>query len=907
MAVAHPAWHALPAAEAASRLGVPPAVGLSTAEAALRAARHGPNALPEPRSRSRVSIFFAQVRSPLIYLLLLAAAVAAAMDETTDAVVIVAVVLLNAAVGAFQEGRAERSLAALRRLVVVRTRVRRDGAERELDARELVPGDVLVLSTGDRVGADARLLEAEGLRAAEAALTGESQPVDKDPAPLPEATDLAERRNMAYAGTHVTAGRGTALVVATGLGTELGRIATLTAAAEEPPTPLARRIDRFSRFLLVVAAVLLAVVVGGGVLRGVALGDIVLVGISQVVSLVPEGLPVALTIALAVGVRRMSLRGAIVRRLSAVETLGSVTTICTDKTGTLTRNEMTVVEVRRPGAATAAVEGRGYAPEGRFVVDGTPTDPLADADLRAVLEAFALCNDAVLSRDADDPARWHAVGDPTEAALVTLAEKAGIDVAALRRARPRTAEVAFDATTRRMATAHAGDGGPCVVVKGAPDAVLALCGAVRLDGRDAPLDEAAARDVLAAVDAMAARALRVLAVARATDATLAGGVESLRGRGVLLGLVGQIDPPRAEVAAAVAECRTARVRPVMVTGDQLATGVAVAREIGLVDGHATARTGAELDAADPAALAGETARVGVWARVRPEQKLRIVEALQARGEVVAMTGDGVNDAPALARADVGVAMGLSGTEAAREASKVVVTDDNFATIVAAVREGRIVGRNLRKAILLQLSTSVAEVLILLGALFLGFPVPFTAAQILWNNVVTETVITVNLVLEPAEGDEMRTAPPPVDEPLLPGFSLLRAALMALVIAGSVLGFYAWHLSRDLPFAQTQTATFTVLAVCEWANVLNVRSARRSGLDRSIFLNPWLVGGLVVANLLQAAVVFVPALNAVFRTTPIPWGEVVAIGLAGSVVLWVEEARKAGARWRGRRAATGGAT
>ena len=407
------------------------------------------------------------------------------------------------------------------------------------------------------------------------------------------------------------------------------------------------------------------------------------------------------------------------------------------------------------------------------------------------------------------------------------------------------------------------------------------------------------RAVVATADSMAARALRVLAAAVVEGGDLDGGLAGLAGRATFLGLVGQTDPPRDGVAAAVAECRAASVRAVVVTGDQLATGVAVAREIGLARDGDLARTGADLDRAAVETLAAEAGAVTVYARVRPEQKLRIVEALQARGEVVAMTGDGVNDAPALARADVGIAMGRSGTEAAREASKVVLTDDDFATIVAAVREGRVVGRNLRKAILLQVSTSIAEVLVLLGAIFLGMPLPFTAAMILWNNVVTETVITVNLVLEPGEGDEMRTPPPPLAEPLMGREALWRAALMSLTIAASVLGFYAWHLQQGLALAVTQTAAFTVLAVCEWFNVLNVRSARHTALDRSLLRNPWLVGGLVLANLLQAAVVFLPPLQAVFHTTALPFVEVLAIGATGSLVLWAEEVRKWAVRRRTR--------
>jgi magnesium-transporting ATPase (P-type) len=826
--------------------------------------------------------------------------VSAALAEWTDAAVILAVVTLNAVVGAFQEGRAERSLAALRRLVVLHVRVRRDGGETIVDARDLVPGDVLVLAAGDKVGADARVVGAENLRLAEAALTGESAPVDKHPAALPADTALAERRNMAYAGTHVTAGRGVAVVASTGAATELGRIAQLTAAAVEPPTPLARRIDRFGRALLVVAGVLFAVVLATGLLRGLPFHEVLVVGISQIVSLVPEGLPVALTIALAVGVQRMARRGAIVRRLSAVETLGSVTTICTDKTGTLTRNEMAVVEVRAPGEPAFRVRGEGYEPKGRFDAGGEEGDPAALPGTRRLLEALALCNDATISPPSPESRAWTPVGDPTEAALVTLASRAGLDLDALRRERPRTGEIPFESGRRSMATEHDVGGRRVVYVKGSPDAVLPLCRAMRSGGEVTDLTPAAREGVAASVQSLASGALRVLAACEVEGADVKAGYEALRGQGVFLGLVGEIDPPREEVPKAVAECRSAGIRPVMVTGDEIATGVAIAREVGLSGEADLARSGADLDALGPDGLRREVDRIAVYGRVRPEQKLRIVEALQARGEVVVMTGDGVNDAPALAQADVGVAMGLSGTEAAREASKMVITDDDFATIVAAVREGRIVYRNLRKAILLQLSTSVAEVLILLGALFLGMPLPLAAVQILWNNVVTETVITINLVLEPGEGDEMSVAPVPVGESLLPRDALWRAALLCVAIAGAVLGIFAWHLARHDDFALAQTATFTMLAVCEWFNVLNVRSATRTALEPSIFRNRWLVGGLLVANLLQMAVVFLPSMNAVFHTVPLPLTEVLLIAAVGSLVLWTDEIRKAVVRARARR-------
>lgn len=886
------AWHALRGAEALEELGSDAQAGLACAEVAARTEHYGPNALPEHDHRSWLAVFLHQFESPLIYLLLGVGALAFLLGEVSDAVVILVAVLLNAVIGAFQEGRAERSLAALRKLAGVQTRVVRQGREEVLDARAVVPGDVLLLAAGDAVAADARLVEAAALQVAESALTGESLPVDKDPAALPHDTLLAERACMVFAGTHVTGGRARAVVVATGLATEIGRIASLAAEAVEPRTPLERRIQAFGKAIVVAALVMFLLILGIGTLRGLPLGEILMIGICQVVGMVPEGLPVAMTVALAMGVQRMARRRAIVRRLSAVETLGSTTVICSDKTGTLTRNEMTVTALYLPGRSEIAVSGVGYASEGGFAQDGRELRAETDPELRALLEAGVLCNDAqLLAPDADDP-RWRALGDPTEAALVTLAVKGGVSLEELHGRCPRRAEIPFDVAAKMMATQHDGSGRSRLVIKGAPEVLLDLCGSAHRGGERVPFEGALQDEARAAAERMAGRALRVLAIASVDDAVIdAGGFAAYRGRATLLGLVGQIDPPRAEVRAAVDACRAAGIRAVMVTGDHKATGLAVARALGIARDGDRAVDGRELASLGEAELARDIEHISVFARVHPAQKLRIVAAYQAKGEVVAMTGDGVNDAPALVRADVGVAMGITGTEVAKEAAKIVVTDDNFATIVAAVEEGRVVYRNIKKTVLFLFSTSAAEVVVLFLAILLGYPPPFAAVQILWNNLVTEGLITVNLVMEPPEGDEMGQRPIAADEPLLTRALLMRMVLMASAITLSTLGWFAARLAMGIPEAQVRSETFTLLVVCEWFNVANCRSEWKSALDLRMLANRWLIGGLLLGNALHIAIIFWTPLGRVFHTVPFGLDIVLELGLVGSLVLWVEELRK----------------
>lgn len=887
----HP-WYAMDPAAAVERLGSNRETGLSSDTAARRAVEYGPNALPETARRSTLLLFLRQFLSPLIYVLFAAAALAAGMGHWGDAVVILGVLMANALIGTYQEGRAERSMAALRKLSTLQARVIRDGCELAVAARDLVPGDILVFVAGDAVVADARLLEASALAAAEATLTGESVPVSKAIASLPVATGLADRHNMVFSGTYITAGRARAMVTATGVHTEVGGIARLTEGAEEAKTPLEMRIAQLGRYLVVAALALFGLVMALGLARGLPFGEVLMVAISQMVSVIPEGLPVAMTIALAVGMQHMAGRGAIIRRLSAVETLGAITVICSDKTGTLTRNEMTVSALWFPGGRAIDITGVGYAPEGELVSTGIARSS-TDVELAQLLEAIVLCNDAELVPPDDESAPWTVLGDPTEAALLVVAAKAGVEAGTLRRSRPRMAEIPFDSDAKMMATRHGGTAGTeTIYLKGAPEAVLRLCSR---DGQDALR---AARE---AVEKMAGRALRVLAVARIDDCPLdaVAGFDELAGRATLLGLVGQIDPPREEVKLAVAACRAAGIRTIMVTGDHKLTGLAIARELGIALDGDRGIDGVELERMNDAELLKGLENIAVFARVHPAQKLRIVAALQSRGDVVAMTGDGVNDAPALASADVGVAMGITGTEVAKSAAKVVITDDNFATIVGAVEQGRVVYRNLKKVILFLFVTSADEVLVLLLALLAGYPLPLAAVQILWINIVTESTLTVNLVMDPPGGDEMMDAPVPRNDRLLDKAMLWRIATLVPMAVVATFGWFVWRLSNGVQYEVVRTETFTILALCQWFNVLNCQSASHSALTFGILRNRWLIGGLALSIVLQGAVLYWPPLTALFHIVPIPPADLLPLVALASCVLWGEELRKWATRMRGK--------
>jgi Ca2+-transporting ATPase len=612
------------------------------------------------------------------------------------------------------------------------------------------------------------------------------------------------------------------------------------------------------------------------------------------VSVVPEGLPVAMTIALAVGMQRMALQGAVVRRLGAIETLGSTSVICSDKTGTLTRNEMTVARLWLPDTEMMEVSGEGYAPEGVIARGGLPINEAMRRSLHPLAESLLLCNDAsLLPPDAGHP-RWHILGDPTEAALLTLAGKLGSGMEEVRGRWQRVSEMPFHPASKIMATLDRnGDSLFRISLKGAPEVIIPLCARAGSAGGVMPLDLTMKAKALGIAGEMSGQALRCLAVAAWDHPLLLeqDGVEQFAGKLTLLGLVGQMDAPREEVAEALESSASAGVRTIMLTGDHKATGLAIARKLGIAKEGDIVMEGSELESLPDDALPDALRRISVFARVYPEQKLRIVEALQAGGEIVAMTGDGVNDAPALARADVGVAMGISGTEVAKSASRIVLTDDNFATLIAAIREGRIVYRNIKKVILFLFATSLDEVMVLLLALFSGHPLPLAAVQILWINVVTESVATVNLVMEGAEGDEMRHPPVPPDDPLLDREMMKRLLVMVSSSVLVVFGFYVWRLSTGVPFVLVQSETFTLMAVSQWFNVLNCRNRIRSAVDSRVFRNVWLTGGLLCGILLQLIVIYSEPLNRYFHTTPIPLRDLLLLIALGSFVLVPEEIRK----------------
>lgn len=873
--------HSLPGEELLASLESNLQTGLGTAEVEARLERFGPNILPTSLPTPVWMVFLRQFKSPLIYLLMVAAAIALWMGRSIDAGVILSVVFLNALVGSIQEGRARRSMEALRRLAENHATVMRAGTRTSIPATGLVPGDIVLLAAGDAVSADCRLIDSRALEAGESVLTGESMPVRKSPEPLAIETPAMDRKNMLFSGSEITSGRGTAMVVATGLHTELGRISTLTEKAPDQPTPLELRILQFGRWLVGAAVGLFFLLMGLGLWRGLPWDDILMVAISQMVSMVPEGLPVALTIALAVGMQRMARSGAIVRRLSAVETLGSTSVICTDKTGTLTGNEMTATEVRLPDGKRIDVEGVGYAPRGALKHEDRETFEESDPRLLSLLEAAALCNDARLAAPEQSGEHWKPVGDPTEAALLTLSMKACLDLGKLASEWPRRAEIPFDPSIRMMATHHVNaDGRHRVFIKGAPEAVLPLC--MDLDHEQ----------ILRAVDDMAHRALRVLAVADAeAPFNEEADFSQFQGRATFLGLVGQMDPPRPETRAAIEECKLAGIRPVMVTGDHKTTGLEIARMISLAGDADEAVDGRQLEAMDDPELQRHIDRIAVFARVQPEQKLRIVEALRSRGLVVAMTGDGVNDAPALAAADVGVAMGMKGTEVAKNASEIVLTDDNFSTIVKAVEEGRLVYANIQKLLLFLFTTSLHEILMLVAALLLDYPPPLAAVQILWINVVTEGVLSVNLVMESAEDGAMRRRPIALGAPLVTPEMGRRMLLIVPAMVAVSLGYFTARLESGAPFPQVQTETFTLVALCQWFNVLNCESAIQSSLSLRIFRNTWLLGGLVLGMGLQLLVVYAPAMNRFFQTVPIDAPTLLLLVALASLVLWTEELRK----------------
>ena len=871
-------WHALAAREVVRALETS-AQGLAPEEAARRLRESGPNALPQARRQHPVLRFLAQFNNALIYFLLAAAVAAAVLAHFVDAAVIVAVVVVNAVIGFIQEGKAEEALAAMHRMISPQAAVLRAGARRSIAVAELVPGDIVLLEAGDRVPADLRLTRARGLLIDEALLTGESLAAEKAEDAVAESAALGDRSGMAYSGTLVAAGRGTGVVVATGLATEIGRISTLLQSVEQLTTPLLRQINRFAVrftwFTLAAAVLVFAFAVG---VRGFGWAEALMAVVALAVSAIPEGLPAVITITLAIGVQRMAARKAVIRRLPAVETLGATSVICSDKTGTLTRNEMTARRVVA-GGHEVAVSGAGYVPEGELEAVGHDDDAAAVAAAVPLMRCGLLCNDAHLRRQE---AGWAVEGDPMEGALVALAMKAGLNAEHARAEWPRLDEIPFDAAHRYMATLHHGPAGETVAfVKGAPEAVLRMAGA--------PEHELWAKRIAAAASA-GERVLGFACKALARDrerlkhADVEQGLE-------FLGIVGFIDPPREEATHAVAECRSAGIEVKMITGDHARTAAAIARQLELAP-DPQALEGAQIDALDDAALADAVRRTTVFARASPEHKLRIVRALQAEGAVVAMTGDGVNDAPSLKQADVGVAMGIKGTEAAKEAAEMVLLDDNFASIVNAVHEGRTVFDNIRKVIAWTLPTNGGEALTVISAIAFGFTLPVSAVQILWINLVTAVTLGLVLAFEPAEPGVMRRPPRAAGAPLLGGFLVWRVVLVSFLFVGAALAVFFSALARGHDLETARTLVVNVIVVLEIFYLFNVRYLHMSSITlRGALGTPPVLIALGVVTLAQFAFTYAPFMHAWFDTRPVPLAEGVLIVLLGAAVMFLLEGEK----------------
>jgi len=870
-------WYTQPVETVLSRLSSSPA-GLTGAEAARRLAEYGPNEIGVAEGTSPWTLLLEQFKNVLIVILLVATALSAFLGHGLEAIAIAVIVIFAVLLGFIQEYRAERAIEALRQMAAPTATVLREGQENEVPARELVPGDVILLAAGDKVPGDLRLLEAINLKIEEAALTGESVAVEKHIESLADLDlPVGDRKNMAYAGTAATYGRGRGVVVATGRGTEFGKIAQMIETIETGKTPLQENLDRVGHSLARATFVVVAIIVGLGLLRGQPFIEMLVFGIALAVAVVPEALPAVVTISLAIGVRRMVKRHALMRRLPAVETLGSTSVICSDKTGTLTKDEMTARRILCAGQLFS-ISGAGYEPHGEFSLNGSVVHPSEPAN--RLLRAAVLAADAHIVYNESE-LRWHVKGDPTEGALVVAAAKAGLTKADLDAHYPRGHEIPFTSETKRMTTLHEGPAGPVAYSKGAPEILLETCNRHVTAEGERPLDEASREAIRQAAQQMASDALRVLGIAEKAGAQPSDAERDM----VFLGLVGMIDPPRPEAKPAIETCKLAGIRTVMITGDHPLTARAVAKELGMLQGGKVV-TGPELSSMADEEFEREVENIEVYARVSPAHKLMVVTALQKLGHVVAMTGDGVNDAPALKKADIGIAMGITGTDVTKEAAAMTLTDDNFASIVAAVEEGRAIFGNIKKYLMYLLSSNIGEICVMAGATVLGLPLPLSAVQILYVNLATDGLPALALAVDPPEPDLMQRPPRNRKK------GIFTRPVVTLMVVGGLwsalvnLGIFTWALRSDRSLEEAMTITFVSLVMIQFFKAYNFRSDRHSVL-RKPFANKWLNAAILWELALLGLILYVPFLKKPFGNfslSAVDWVAILGVALTISPVL-----------------------
>jgi len=878
-------WHTLTRDAAFDLLGSS-AIGLTINEAEKRLVEIGPNEIQAAKRTSAWKILLEQFKNILILILLIATAISLILGHGVESIAIAVIVLFAVGLGFIQEFRAERAIEALRHMAAPTASVFRDGVEVNIPSRDLVPGDVILLHTGDRIPADARLLEAVNLQVEEAALTGESIPVEKHIQPiLGDDLPVGDRKNMVYAGTAATYGRGKALVAATGMQTEFGKIAKLLQTIESGKTPLQQNLDKVGTVLARAAIVVVAIIVALGLVRGQPLVEMLIFGIALAVAVVPEALPAVVTISLAIGVQKMVKRNALIRKLPAVETLGSTSVICSDKTGTLTKDEMTVQQIYS-GGQLFTVTGSGYKPEGEILLsDGSETTPTRS--LIQMLTAAVLASDTQLvSNGVGDVTTWGIKGDPTEGALVVAAAKVGLDKNQLDISIPRLQEIPFSSETKRMTTLHQTPEGVTAYAKGAPEMILNSCDWFLNPNGIEPLDEKSRSYVLSIAQGMAEKALRVLAISTKQHATL----ENAQTGMTFLGLVGMIDPPRPEAKNAIAVCEQAGIRTVMITGDHPVTAQAVARELGLLFNNGRVVTGTDLEEMTDDQLFQDVEDISVYARVSPAHKLRVITAWQAHGNIVAMTGDGVNDAPALKKADIGIAMGITGTDVTKEAAAMTLTDDNFASIVAAVEEGRGVFGNIKKYLMFLLSSNIGEIGLMAGSVLLGLPLPLTAVQILFVNLATDGLPALALSVDPPEIDLMKR------KPRNPRTGIFTRPVVTLMALGGIwstivnLGLFIWALDSGRSTAEAMTMAFVSLVLIQFFKAYNFRSDRNSVLHKP-FANKWLNYSIIIDVAMLLMVIYVPALNDAFGTYYLPLEDwLIIVGMAFTIMPVLEAAK-----------------